>query len=296
MADPTKSKTLKLTTRHWRLYNPLEYAGPVDVEREFEVAKTAFVPLHLWNVGYPEGPAYPIDRFAVDMGSPEDTEIAQQVMDDYIKPCLNAAREASLTVFHVEPDLIANKYPISNLEWKPTDIPPYPEKWGNLPEDEDAEGPQSLVRDDDPEAHWTDAVPGWCVERAELVHGPGYREWEGLQEMDIVESCKPIEGEYVIKTTQQFDRILRKLGIVNLVYVGFTTQGCVLFSPGGVEPMSARGYRCMLIREATHGVEFPDTRTERLMTKSAIRLVEYKFGFTVGVADFIRACRVVCGQ
>lgn len=285
-----RPKTLHLTTRHWRLYNPAYSAGPMDVERVFEATKTAFVPLHLWNVGHPEGPAYPVDRFAVDMGSPEDTEIAAQVIDEYVKSCLDAAREAGLTIFHVEPDLIANKYPTSNLEWKPTDIPPYPEKWGNLPEDQDAVGPQSLANDD-PETRWTDAIPGWCLDRAELVHGPGYREWEGYQHMDIVESCKPIEGEYMIKTTQQFDRICRGLGIVNLVYVGFTTQGCVLFSPGAIEPMSARGYCCMLIREGTHGVEFPDTRQERLMTKSAIRLVEYKFGFSIGAADFIRACK-----
>jgi hypothetical protein len=36
----SREKLLELTTRHWRLYSPAEYAGPVDVEREFEVTST----------------------------------------------------------------------------------------------------------------------------------------------------------------------------------------------------------------------------------------------------------------
>jgi nicotinamidase-related amidase len=218
-------------------------------------------------------------------------EPTRQVLEEYVKPCLDAAREAGITVFHVEPDLIANKYPISNLEWRPTDIPPYPEKWGNLPQDKDAGEPQSVAPEGDVEAVWKDAIPGWNKQRAEMVHGPGYRDWEGYQQMDVVESCKPIEGEYVIKTSPQFDRICRKLGIVNLIYVGFSTQGCVQFSPGGIEPMSSRGYRVMIIREATLGVEWPDTLEERLVTQLAIRNIELKFGFSIGAPDFIRACK-----
>ena len=271
---------LRLTIRYWRLYPYSAPLGAMDEVWEFPIRETGFVPLHLWNIGFPDGPAVPADRFAVGMagGTPKSIEWEQRVVEEYVKPCLDAAREVGMTVFHVEPDLIANNYPISNLEWKPTDIPPYPEKWGNLPEDEDAEGPQSLVRDDDPESHWTDAIPGWSKQRAEMVHGPGYREWEGYQTMGIITSCKPVAGEYVIKTTQQFDRICRKLGIVNLIYVGFSTQGCVLFSPGAISEMSLRGYRCLLIREATLGIEFPDTVTDRLVTKMATRLVEWKFG------------------
>jgi nicotinamidase-related amidase len=220
-------------------------------------------------------------------------EPTRQVLDEYIKPCLDTAREAGMTVFHVEPDLIANKYPISNLEWKPTDIPPYPEKWGNLPEDQDAEEPQSVAPVEETEATWKDAIPGWSKERAEMVHGPGYRDWEGYQQMDVVESCKPIEGEYVIKTTQQFDRICRRVGVVNLIYVGFSTQGCIQFSPGGIAETSARGYRVMIIREATLGVEWPDTMQQCLVTQLAIRNIEHKFGFSIGAEDFIHACKVV---
>jgi len=282
-------KVLRLTCRYHCGYPVSNPPGRIDGIWEFPLNQTGLVPLHLWNPGTPGGP--PCPEYAVGMCTL--IEPTRQVLEEYIKPCLDAAREVGMTVFHVEPDLIANKYPISNLEWKPTDIPPYPEKWGNLPEDKDAEGPQSVAPEGDVESVWKDAIPGWNKQRAEMVHGPGYRDWEGYQQMDIVESCRPVEGEYVIKTSPQFDRICRKSGIVNLIYVGFSTQGCVQFSPGGIEPMSSRGYRVMIIREATLGVEWPDTLKERLVTQLAIRNIEHKFGFSIGAADFIRACKEI---
>jgi nicotinamidase-related amidase len=282
---------ISLKTRHWRLYNPEEYSGPVEAERAFDVEETAFVPLHIWNVGFPDGPDYPVDRFAPYMCTPEDTKIMRQVVSETIVPCLQAAREAGMTVCHVELEKIANRYPGSSYRWKPTDLPMYRAKWT-----EDPEGLRAQQIDEAGDA-WKDDVEepiqGWWLERAELVHGPGHRDWEGGAILDRPASCQPSDGEYVIKTTLQFDRILRELGVVNLIYVGFTTQGCLLTAEGAVGPMMERGYRCMVIREGTHGVEYPDTRPERLMTKLALRIVETRFGFTIGAADFIRGCRHV---
>lgn len=282
------TKQLAITTRHWRLYNPKEYSGPVDVERTFALDQTAFVPLHIWNVGLPGGPEYPIDRYAPFMCTPEDTLIAHEVIENTIVPCLEAARGAGMTICHVEIDLIANRYPNSSYEWRPTDVPAHFIKWT---EDPDNLAQSRLEVDEGGEMQeWEDAIPGWWMERADLVHGPGHRDWEGGEILDRPDSCKPIEGEYVIKTSAQFDRILRELGIINLVYVGFSTQGCIQTSEAALGPMNDLGYRCMIIREGTHGVEFPDTRAERLMTKYALRVVENRYGFTIGAENFIQAC------
>ena len=43
----------------------------------------------------------------------------------------------------------------------------------------------------------------------------------------------PERGEPFVYQTNQFDRILRKRGIENLVYAGFATDMCILRSPGG---------------------------------------------------------------
>ena len=47
----------------------------------------------------------------------------------------------------------------------------------------------------------------------------------------------------------------------------------------------------MLLREATMGVEFPDTLDGLLATELAIREVEQKHGFSVSNVCSIEACR-----
>jgi len=46
-----------------------------------------------------------------------------------------------------------------------------------------------------------------------------------------------------------------------------------------------------LVRDATVGVECPDTFRERVATRWAIRYFETHFGDTIATEDFILACR-----
>ena len=63
----------------------------------------------------------------------------------------------------------------------------------------------------------------------------------------------------MIATTEQFDSWLRDRGITDLLFTGFATNLCILDSPAAMKAMRALGYRCVIIREGTLGVEFPDT-------------------------------------
>ena len=54
--------------------------------------------------------------------------------------------------------------------------------------------------------------------------------------------------------------------------------------------MAPRGYRCVLLREATFGVEFPDTLADRTHTNVALRYVEAWVGYTASAADFRAGC------
>jgi NAD(P)-dependent dehydrogenase (short-subunit alcohol dehydrogenase family) len=89
--------------------------------------------------------------------------------------------------------------------------------------------------------------------------------------MDIAEIVAALPEEPVVHQTQQFDRMLRRQGIVNLIYAGFATDMCILNAPGGLGPMFALGYRVLLIREATLGVEQPDTIADRIATRWGMR-------------------------
>jgi nicotinamidase-related amidase len=108
--------------------------------------------------------------------------------------------------------------------------------------------------------------------------------------MDFPQIVAPLPGEPIACTTNQLDRILRKRGIVNLIYSGFATDMCILNAEGGIGPMFNLGYQVLLIREATLGVEMPDWFEQRIATRWAIRFVETHYGDTIGFADFMLNC------
>ena len=265
----TETRTvLRILGTHWATPNARD-AGWVEEAFDLDPAETGFVALHLWNVGDANGPEIPEDYF-VDMGIAEGQMESVRISDNYIRPAIAAARAAGLQVFHVEPGNIAMKYDSVHY----------------MLEDEDVNPPPGPARP--PEAN-----PGWNLERAERSHGTGYGDWEGWQQMRIMESCDAEPGDQVILTSAQFDRICRSKGIKNLIYTGFAANMCILGSAGGTQPMLGYGYKVFLIREATLAVEYPDTFGERLMTRSALKYFQQAVGDTVGYDQFIEACEAV---
>ena len=234
---------------------------PVGSRKQFDLnpAETGFVALHLWNMGDVNGPAVP-DGYFVDMGTLESQGESVRIADNYIRPAITAARAAGMQVFHVEPGNIAMKY----------------DSVHHMLEDEDTNPPPGPARP--PEAN-----PGWNLERADRSHGAGYRDWDGWQQMRIIQSCDAEPGDQVILTSAQFDRICRSKGIKNLIYTGFATNMCILGSAAATQPMLGYGYKVFLIREATLAVEYPDTFPERLMTRSRAQVLPTSRGRYVRV-------------
>jgi len=132
-------------------------------------------------------------------------------------------------------------------------------------------------------------VPGW-QRMAARFHGEEYPTRSPLARMERAGIVEWQPRDVYAYQTGQLDRLLRKRGIENLVYTGFATDMCVLRAPGGVEPMAGFGYRLFLMRDATVGVECPDTWGERIATRWGIRYFETHFGDTLPCGDFIAAC------
>jgi nicotinamidase-related amidase len=259
---------LRLRGRHWATPS-LAGAGWVEERFDLDPDETAFVALHLWNVGDVGGPEVP-ERFFVDMGTAECQAESIRIAERYIRTAIDAARAAGLPIFHVEPRDIALKYDSAREGLDDDELSP----------------PPAAPRP--PEAN-----PGWIRQRAERSHGRGYLEWDGWQKMRILSSCDAEPGDRVIVTGRQFDRVLRAKGIKNLVYTGFATNMCILDSAAATREMLGYGYRIFLIREATLGVEYPDTFGERLQTRAALNFFMQVVGDTIGFADFVEACRAV---
>jgi nicotinamidase-related amidase len=236
--------------------------GHVTETWDLDLAKTAFVSLHCWNVGCPGGPPVPED-FWVDMGSPQNHEVGWCILNEEIAPALGAARSIGMTVVHVQPEMIGKKY--QHMQ------PPLPEM------------PKSVSNRPGP-------ISDHNSQRASRVHGPGFMDWPGWKELDFAAPARPLDSETLVVTTEQWDDWLRARGIDTLVYVGFCTNLCILDAPGGMRLMCPLGYRCIILREATLAVEFPDTLETRHQTEASLRFIESWVGYTASNRDFLRAC------
>jgi len=255
---------ITLPVRFYRAVPTSNPAGLIQEPWVLDLARTAFVELHCWNVGCPGGPPVP-EEFWVDMGSPANHVAGWQIINDAILPSLRAARRVGMPVVHVQPERIADRY--RHLQ------PPMPE-------------PPSA-----PTAAWGGSpISDHQSRRANRVHGEGFNDWAGWADLDIAEPVKPTDDETMIVTTEQFDAWLRERGIETLVYTGFCANLCILDSPASMRPMCNRGYRCVLLRDATLAVEFPETLAERIHTQTAIRYIECWVGYTASVGDFVQAC------
>ena len=249
-----------------RSYRTLPIDNP-DYESHslpLEPGKTALIVMHCWNIGLEDGP--PIDmNFYVGMGFPATFREAGRIMRECIRPAMDSARKAGVTVCHVETEGIAAKHP--DLLDK-SDIPPKPS----------TESPS------------VEAEPGWRARMLDRFHGKDYPSRSPLARMDRAALVAPLPGEPFVYLSSQLERELRRREIENLIYCGFCADLCVLRAPGGVEQMAGGNYRLFLMRDATVGCEMPETFHERVATRWAIAYFETHFGDTLLTEDFLRSC------
>jgi nicotinamidase-related amidase len=253
---------LKLTGRYYRTI-PIDNPGFETETIELDPARTAFIGMHCWNIGCPDGPAIN-NNYWVGMGFPQTSHEAERIMRECIRPAMDAARRAGVTVCHVESAKIGEQHPAAQED---LDEPPAASSTASPP-----------------------VLTDWMTRMTARFHGADYPTQSPYARMDRAQIVTPLPGEPYVYQTGQLDRILRRRGIENLIYSGFATDMCVLRAPGGVEPMLGSGYRMFLMRDATIGVEMPDTFEERIATRWAIRYFETHFGDTISTDDFIQAC------
>jgi len=254
---------IEMPVRFYRAVPTSNPDGLVEENWTLDVAKTAFVELHCWNVGCPGGIPVP-EQYWVFEGSPQNHEYMWRTVTEEIAPSLQAARAAGMPVVHVQGADIGARY--AHLQ------PPMPP----------AQPPQPC----------REPISDHSTRRANRVHGEGYAQWSEWPNLDIAEPVKPIDGEVLVVTTEQFDDWLRTRGIDTLLYTGFSANLCILDSPAAIKAMACLGYRCVILREATTGVEFPETLEPRSHTLNALRYIEAWWGYSASTSDFRQACGI----
>ena len=83
------------------------------------------------------------------------------------------------------------------------------------------------------------------------------------------------------------DSVLRGYGAKYLVTVGFDSRICLGTT---VTDAMYRDYRVIVLRDAIHTAEFPETQAGGWANFLAVRFIEGNVGYTSTVDDFIRAC------
>lgn len=259
-----------LRTRFYRTI-PLSQMGYEFEDVSLDEKRTALVVMHCWNIGC-EGGQPVDDRYFVGMGSREAIAEAERIMREVIRPLVEAARAAGVTVCHVESADIAARHPEALVDSDPP---------------RENSGPATAE---------VPVVPGWREKIAARSHGEGYATNPPYCGKDRASVVAPLPGEPFVYQTGQMHRALHRLGIENLLYTGFAADMCILRAPGGIEQMAPYGYRIFLVRDATLGVEFPDTIEERLATRWAVRYFETHYGSTVLAGDLLWALRQVAAS
>jgi nicotinamidase-related amidase len=248
------SRTLRLAARYYRAL-PIDDPGYEEEVFELPLAQTALVGMHCWNIGCPDGP--PVDvNYCVGMGWPQSTEEAWRIMQEVMRPAMDAARGIGLPVCHVESDWMDARYP---------EVPS--RRSGRAAE----------------------RAPGEAGDMAARAHGLNYIKDSPLAQMGRARITAPVGDEPLVFYTDQLDDYLKERHIDTLIYMGFAADMCLLNAEGGAFPMLGRGYRCILMRDATVGVETPSSFPERLATRYATHIFEWKVGYGTTFADFITA-------
>ena len=252
-------KTLDLRVRYFQDSTPADEpcVETAFIRREFEmplrVDETALVLVDLWNVHF-------IESWIAR---------AAQITQACVVPALDAARQAGLTIVHAPSPPVAEQYP--QLQRHKPPEPSVPSTW--------------------PPAAFRSREGDYAVYRGPRSQPPGIGvHWDKLADQLSVSPAIDVRPEeFVIATGQQLHELLAERRILHLIFAGFATNWCVLGRDYGIRSMSRYGYNIVLLRDATTGVEFPDTYDNLFTTEIAIREVEQQYGFSASNPDFFAA-------
>lgn len=250
----TAPSTISLSAQYYRAL-PIDNPGHEPITFTLSLSQTALMGMHCWNIGCPDGPAIDVN-YCVGMGWPQATQEAARIMSDVIRPSMDLARQVGMPVCHVETDWMSAHYPHIPTSKKEPESPNYSKEQQHI------------------------------LDRA---HGKNYLPDSPLSNMKRAEIVSPKNEEKLFFYSDTLDTYLKAQNITTLIYTGFATDMCVLNAEGGANPMLARGYRCILMRDATVGVETPDTFPDRLATRYGTHLFEWKIGYSTTFADFQQA-------
>ena len=284
-AGPEAQNIISIPIRHYQIAQLYGPGMPPTCKEGFQdkvlskpAGQVGLVSVHCWNLGEPDGP-YPLDDAEHYPGEVADwVPSAHHIINNKIKPVLDAARSVGMPVFHLAQPTYATKYPQYQEIMADPDLRPRIE-----------EAPfAGCVRPRSFETHM-------LAQYGSEFPGPV---WEThAQLFDIAQAVKPLPEEPVIVDGWQLNGLCRRLDIDTLIYVGFMADLCLINIPGAIREMFTKfGYYCLALRDCTIAYEYADTYDGTWMTLAAIRMIETDLGDSATSDDFIRAANHLLAQ
>jgi len=234
---PNREENLTRDTLTWSL--------PID--------QCALILVDCWN-------DYPLTSFV---------ERQSAICRDYIRPALDACRDAGMSIIHAPAPEWADNYP-SFRRYAQTGRRPVPKRtW--------------------PPINFSMNVPRCATE-------PAHQAWwsavypDGLK---ISEHLMPTGDDIVIGFAEELITCCEDRSLLHLFYVGFCTNICVQFRDYGMRSMNKRGYNCILLRDCTTGIEMAETVHDQWITHCAVANIEMKVGVSTTAAELQRACTAI---
>ena len=195
---------------------------------------------------------------------------AKDVMTTRLAPLAAACREAGILVIHAPGMNVAGRY----ADWMDD-----PEDWDR--NRTDGWPPADFVARNAPyeDLHWG----------SEPSMSPELKDWMDYSSnrMMIYRDVAPVAGDLVIATGDQLHSLLRRKGILHLIYAGFATNWCVLNKDYGFRAMTWRGYNGVILRDGTTAVETHESYTTEQMRDFAVLTMEMTMGYSSTVDELI---------
>lgn len=97
----------------------------------------------------------------------------------------------------------------------------------------------------------------------------------------------PLKGEPVVANGEELHQYCKRNGLLFLLYAGFNTNACIINRDYGTIRMRDRGYRIIMIRDCTTGMESKETQPAMAQTNGAILFLEMFGCYTVASDEII---------
>lgn len=247
------NKTLLVEPRYhrWHVDPGVEWletnTGYSTLTWKIPVSQTALVLVDVWQRHYLK-----------------DTEArGEAVINKKLVPLLASCRNAGMPVIHAPSPSVAAKHP-NRVKLQSEDEPDTErEKW--------------------PPEEFLNSTGQY--EPFAMPFEPREKERANLPDLTFHPLIVPVKDEPVVATGEELHRYCSRNGILFLFFAGFNTNACILTRDYGTLQMGNRGYKIILIRDCTTGMESKETHSTLAQTSNAILFLEMFGHFTVTSDD-----------